>query len=520
MIEIERFHSLPAEITQFFESSGGHSLVVRGQAGAGKTTFSLEITEYMRNKGMKPYYLSLRVSDPALYRQFPWLERLVMQRRAIQSGKEFLKRAAGGDLEGIMESARKFLRIVFPSSVSRREAAERKELTKLEGVVEAGLVDGEGDFSFDIQGLFPELDDLYEFVDETLPERAFIVVDSVDALSEKYGVGPMRLITAIQRDLVESTGMNVIFVRESSKDDMMDYFGDGVIFLSMGEFEGRRVRVMEIKKLRGQRIENFRYIFTLDNARFRVIMPESSIKKTNVYRGTLFAKAYYPEIIRRGDGEIHDSIFGEEAKKGQLVLLEVGKNVGNELISMFKFNIISSWMKENSTLLWMPMRMESINEFLSLSSEDEINGSIRLITSRQDCEGMGKNLSNIVHFVEGDDIDRELLFSQLIREDESKKPLRFIIDVEKLLRTYKRISQNDLERIIYSWVQGGAHVILSAHSTLKEIEVLRDVADVHLKIGNIHGTSVFYSQKPWSNLYVPLTIGPSNSRKIKFIPLL
>ena len=520
MIEIERFHSLPAEITQFFESSGGHSLVVRGQAGAGKTTFSLEMTEYMRNKGIKPYYLSLRVSDPALYRQFPWLERLVMQRKAIQSGKEFLKRTGEGDLESIMESARKFLRIVFPSSASRRGAAERKELTKLEGVVEAGMVDGDGDFSFDIQGLFPELDDLYEFVDETLPDRAFIVVDSVDALSEKYGIGPMRLITAIQRDLVESTGMNVIFVRESSKDDMMDYFGDGVVFLSMGDFEGRRVRVMEIKKLRGQRIENFRYIFTLENARFRVIMPESSIKKTNVYRGTLFAKAYYPEIIRKEGGRIHDSIFGDDRKKGRIVLLEIGKNVGNDLISMFEFNIISSWIKEDHILLWMPMRIESINEFLCLASKERIDGSAKVITSRKDYKEIEKDISRIIHFIEGDDIDRELLFSRLISEEERKRPLRFMMDVERLLRTYKNINQNDLERIIYSWIQGGAHVILSAHSTLREIEVLRDIADVHLKIGNIHGTSVFYSQKPWSNLYVPLTIGPSNSRKIKFIPLL
>src|SRR5881628_3359923 len=64
---------IPREIVEFFNAPGGHSLIVKGPAGTGKTTFALQLTEAL-GEVTASHYLSSRVSDESLYRQFTWLK--------------------------------------------------------------------------------------------------------------------------------------------------------------------------------------------------------------------------------------------------------------------------------------------------------------------------------------------------------------------------------------------------------------------------------------------------------------
>ncbi len=63
---------IPREVIEFFNQPGGHSLIVKGPAGTGKTTFALQLTEELQEVAAS-HYLSSRVSDESLYNQFPWL---------------------------------------------------------------------------------------------------------------------------------------------------------------------------------------------------------------------------------------------------------------------------------------------------------------------------------------------------------------------------------------------------------------------------------------------------------------
>src|SRR3972149_11990007 len=64
---------IPPEIIEFLNASGGHSLIVKGPAGTGKTTFALQLTEEL-GEVTASHYLSSRVSDESLFRQFTWLK--------------------------------------------------------------------------------------------------------------------------------------------------------------------------------------------------------------------------------------------------------------------------------------------------------------------------------------------------------------------------------------------------------------------------------------------------------------
>src|SRR5467141_4119633 len=143
---------IPREIVEFFNAPGGHSLIVKGPAGTGKTTFALQLTEAL-GEVTASHYLSSRVSDESLFRQFTWL-------------KERLKPA------GLQTGPR-------PRSASK---VDRNALDQLEGKLEEGKEGEEAEpesmGAGEVKGNFleltlgydlPELEAAYEFIDKRLP---------------------------------------------------------------------------------------------------------------------------------------------------------------------------------------------------------------------------------------------------------------------------------------------------------------------------------------------------------------
>ncbi|HUL39563.1 MAG TPA: gas vesicle protein GvpD P-loop domain-containing protein, partial [Methanomassiliicoccales archaeon] len=65
-------NNLPAELRSFLLVRGGRSLIIRGNAGTGKTTLALQLVEELAEIE-NSFYFSTRVSDSVLLGQFPWL---------------------------------------------------------------------------------------------------------------------------------------------------------------------------------------------------------------------------------------------------------------------------------------------------------------------------------------------------------------------------------------------------------------------------------------------------------------
>ncbi len=85
-----RIGGVPPEVIEFLSGRGGRSVIVKGGAGTGKTTFGLELLEKV-GKPAQSFYLSTRVGDEALYRQFPWLKATEIRARVLDAGKLFLE---------------------------------------------------------------------------------------------------------------------------------------------------------------------------------------------------------------------------------------------------------------------------------------------------------------------------------------------------------------------------------------------------------------------------------------------
>src|SRR5512136_3315966 len=84
--------NFPKEIVRFLSSPGGHSLILRGMAGTGKTTLALQMIEELAAV-QQSYYMSTRVSDQSLFNQFPWLLEKVKEGEILKARKKLKKKS-------------------------------------------------------------------------------------------------------------------------------------------------------------------------------------------------------------------------------------------------------------------------------------------------------------------------------------------------------------------------------------------------------------------------------------------
>src|SRR5438552_2569105 len=274
---------IPREIVEFFNAPGGHSLIAKGPAGTGKTTFALQLTEEL-GEVTASHYLSSRVSDESLFRQFVWL-------------KERLKPAglqSGGKVRAESKVARTALDQLEGKIMEGKEGDDAEPESIGGSEVKGSFL--EVTLGFDL----PELEAAYEFVDKRLPERSLVLIDSIDALGEHYGIPAARLITILQKDLVEASRQNVLYVLESSGETRLDYLGDGVVSLASSEYQGRRLRVLTIEKLRGQQVQQPRYLYTLDGGRLTAF-------NIRVFEAATLGSAEVSRIVLHMEGTNVDS---------------------------------------------------------------------------------------------------------------------------------------------------------------------------------------------------------------------
>ena len=113
----------------------------------------------------------------------------------------------------------------------------------------------------------PELDAMRRYVQRCPPIPALLVVDTIDELSEYYGVPSARLLNALRIDLVDHGLVNVICIQEKPADSSLDSLSDGIIVSGFSDVREQREWRMTIKDLRGHRVEQPTYAYRLCGVR-------------------------------------------------------------------------------------------------------------------------------------------------------------------------------------------------------------------------------------------------------------
>ncbi|MGA7923659.1 MAG: gas vesicle protein GvpD P-loop domain-containing protein [Thermoplasmata archaeon] len=253
---------VPPEVVNFLSGKGGRSLIIKGGAGTGKTTFGLELLEKL-GKPRQSYYLSTRIGDEALYRQFPWLKSTEMRARILDAGKMFLESIGARGRSPPPE---------LPESEQKKVAAARDLMrTFNEEHGPPTRVDRTHLTALLKRNPMPEVENIYNLVERALPEKSLLVIDSLEGVTHKYGLEMEEFVMALQKDLVEGSNTDVVMILEKPEAGGIEYLVDGLISIQREELDERRVRHVRLEKLRATNISRPRYAVTLMGGRFSAL---------------------------------------------------------------------------------------------------------------------------------------------------------------------------------------------------------------------------------------------------------
>ena len=339
---------LPEELRRFFLATGGHSLILRGNAGVGKTTFALQAIEEI-DEIDNSFYFSTRVSDTLLLTQFPWLAKKVYGEDVGDSVQTEMLRQQEDEL--IEEAAAK--------ATADDDAAEPKRpwFSRMKLVWGTGINLRMGQNLQQNRVDLEPLVKIYEALERCGNERTLVVLDSVDAMAETCGINQASLITTIQKDMVERRRSDFIFILESN-DRYLDYLGDGVIELSVSDHHRRRLREMSLLKLRGTPIGQPKYLFTLNGARIRTFSdrPETEVMK----------RRWVP--IPDSSGRVSlgmkdlDRMMQNGVPPGSIVLVELGPDVPPGACNLLEQSVVANFASLGRGVLWVPTKKETSGE--------------------------------------------------------------------------------------------------------------------------------------------------------------
>ncbi|MFP4171157.1 MAG: gas vesicle protein GvpD P-loop domain-containing protein [Methanomassiliicoccales archaeon] len=513
MTDAENLGKTPSEILDFLRATGGHSLLIKGKAGTGKTTLALQMIEELSGEQVD-YYLSTRVSDESLYRQFPWLREKARRNQILKAGKTFLtksrpRKKEEGEQTHVLRAAKNLLN-AFSQSESEPTVV-RSELQKLEGQIEAGELgedEEEDGFPVDYEGgsvvldfgiMLPELELAYDLTESHLPKRTLVVMDSIEALSEKYGITAARIMNTLQRDLVENSETNLVYVMESWENTQLDYLGDGVIVLESGEVNGRRTREMSIQKLRGSKIERWKYMFTLLDGRLRAFEPVSPRLPKEM-------DPHYPvkdpskRTVSSGN-ESMDQVFGG-FPRGEVTLLEIGRDVPQEVIRRVELSLVADFVSKMRGVMWFPMYSMDYSFFndqmVQMVDEDMIAKSLRVLYR-------GRYSDRALPFltmIEGTDASHDLKWNSLkYLLSETSTPYLSLLGYDALESVYGEDVISGTSSHLDAMRRLGNVVVVEATSSSRSLDRLAHQASLHIRLENMAGAVMACGQKPFTNYY-------------------
>lgn len=256
---------------------GSFSLHIKGEAGTGKTTLALELVNLLSHKG-ETYYLSTRVSPSRLYEQFPWVKETMPPAKILDA---------------------------------KRETTRPQKLTP---------------YSFEYTEQPDFLQALYSKIKEAKVFPVTIILDSLTALKANLNLAEDRLnVETVLLEICEKTNSNLILVAETGEPSRLDYLVGGVIRLERKIIDQRILRELIIEKIRGVKINNPCYLFTLSGGRFTCLegKTETNMVFTQIPQPVTLTGNKIPTSI-----ELMDRILGGGFEKGSLNILEINRNVG------------------------------------------------------------------------------------------------------------------------------------------------------------------------------------------------
>ncbi len=504
---------IPQPIRDFFHEPSARSLLVKGASGTGKTTFVLQLFEDVLPFDTSIYF-STRVSDEALYSHFKWLKEKEWRESILDASKEVLKvmRATSTpeELEEVAEkveilnASKDFLSTIYPSDEPQR-MVERSRLEKL------------------CQNYpLEELDKLYSSLERKLPKRCYVVVDSLEGIAEKWEVPITKIMSALQKDLVEGTNVSVIAVIEGKGDNSLDFLVDGTLTLHRSELNGRTIRELEIHKLRGMMIKTSRWLFTLIGGHFRLLPPHPALDRT-ILRP--FDPVPDSEMGYSTGHPALDSILGGGIPAGSRVLLEVGQHIPNDVVSIFTTPMACNFLMQGRGVVIIPEGGETAEDYKSkysaLVDPAVVEENMRVVEKINPSRDQNKPYIVALEYQDAlKDYGIWDKASLSLRERTGTGPLR-ILGLETQESRFGTEEIREVISLVSESVQadGGVLLTVAKPGLVDATQRVANTANLHIRLARVDNSFVLYGVEPETEILYMQFGGDADGAPVDFIPV-
>ncbi|MGI0078839.1 MAG: ATPase domain-containing protein [Nitrososphaerales archaeon] len=441
-------------------SSKVRYVLIKGEPGSGKTTLALEL---MKNYG-GGVYISTRVSQQLSMEQQPTIGELLQQEKIKELNLE------AGSTRGSPPT----------SSDSGSFRFEDYRLNTAPDVLAAVL----------------------EAMDKIRVEP-LIVLDSWDSIAKR--IEPVERQKTEQAMLVmaEVRGARVLFVSEEPALTTIDYVVDAVIQLSDELLEGRRIRRIAWKKLRGNAIPQRSYLYTLHGGRF-TIFENTKVLPHGSYQIKPFVPIKHKETLFSTGSADLDSFLGGGIPRGSFVVLELGRHVNPVWHVPILQSIQSNFLANDGCVLVIPTThatpMSSKAKLARYFAEDLLNERLRIghyqsypadpcfvkLESNSTTASNAEAIRSHVSSIKGKE-NRSCAYFMGIDTIESFVPPEVLKPLANGFSSSMKVSGDMMVAV----VKPGSLFL----------EQLSESCDIHLKIEEFDRTMVLYSLNPPSEFY-------------------
>lgn len=470
-----------SELSLFFGSSGAQSLIIEGGPGTGKTTLALQILDTFKDK-YRGIYLSTRVGDSALYQHFPWLKELEQKTKIIDSGRLFLEslKFSGPAIEPEqVETARTFIRTIYGDQPDKASRILYNRYFKNLNI--------------------PELKRIYSEVDHNLPDRSMIVIDSIEGLASKYRINEEDLVYTLVKDLVEGGNTNIIFVLEKQRSENLEYIADGVILLKQDLYEDRRIRCLNIEKLRGIETKFKEYLITLKDGKFYVFSQPVNLGVSRCFGAPI------PEtenVFSTGVKDL-DDILGGGYRYGSVNLIEYGENVGLQS-QILKWPVIANAvLLDRGVLITLPtgFSIEEVRERYYVYINDKSMVDTHIIFADY---ARSNSTKDYIIPLGGKNKEKtgELIQQAITRLKTFGSPLFYHISLGIIEKYRGALAIQETVDFINNIIDNKDIGILTLRPGVKNRDQVINMASTHIKLVSIKNTLCLYGISPKTNIYV------------------
>jgi KaiC/GvpD/RAD55 family RecA-like ATPase len=417
-------------------------LLVQGSPGSGKTSLALEVLSKMGQT--HKLYASTRVSPQKLRQHFPWID-------------EVIDNMTGRTSKGTWIDELHDLRRAEPDNIFNQVLRLKHSRRK-----------------------------------------ALLVIDSWEgALRNSNEEGRRMMESAIFSELDES-GVSVLIVNEG-KIGGLDYLVDGIVTLGQFEVDERKLRLLEVNKLRGFRVSTPRILFSLDNARFTQL-PLLPVDGERAGPKTFVPIPHSKNFFSTGCEDL-DHVLGGGFQRGAFALLELKSHVAPLALRSLLNIVRANFVKQGGSAFIVPTgtySSESSAESLRpLVGDEALEQRVRIAEYNSVPEKKWRMM--LKGDLPGDLTVFQKAWNSLARFGSD---MMLNVDLDKLVQVYgEDIALPGFAGIGEGLRDAGAlNLAVASRDTKVKEEFLR-TADYHLKIDVVEGFFLLCGVKPYTPLY-------------------